>query len=173
MVRARFGPSRALAAALAATAILVAVIGGWQIAERYMRHRYLDTPVAPAAYHWGRTVSDARIGVVGITTQYPFYGQHNSNHVQYVGVQRPHGGFAPITGCRAWRLAVDRGRYGWLVLAPLGFPSSVFVRVAPELQWTLRGSGAHLVLREVASGPGNDTVAVVRVTGRLDPRACA
>ncbi len=160
------------AVACALLTVLAVVFGGWWVANRYADRRYLDTPVAPAAYRWARALHNARIGIVGITTQYPFYGTDSSNHVQYVGERRPHGGFGPIDDCRGWREAVNRGRYRWLVLAPLAFPSNVFIRVAPEVGWTEPSREAHEVLREVAAGPGADTIVVMRISGRLDPNRC-
>jgi hypothetical protein len=148
-------------------------ISGWFVAESYAHKRFSATAPLPRIYAWAQHVRNARIGVVGLDEQYPLYGPDDSNYVQYIGRPEPHSGFTSIATCRAWRAAVDRGHYRWLVLAPFGFPINAAIKVAPEARWTLTSPNAKLVIREHATGdvPG-ETAILARVTGPLDAAGC-
>jgi hypothetical protein len=154
-----------------AGSLSIAVAAGWGVATTYAHGRYRATPPLPAIYGWARGVQHARIGIVGIVQQYPLYGSTDSNYVQYLGAPGPNRGYAPILDCRAWRETIDRGHYGWLVLAPPGFP--IASGLPPELRWTVPTRAATVMLRERAEGLGaGGTAVLVRISGVLDPRTC-
>jgi hypothetical protein len=91
--------------------------------------------------------------------------------VQYLGQSAPHGGFGSFDSCQAWRAAVDRGHYGWLVVAPVLFPLTNIA--ARELAWTELTPGAVPVIRERAvGGPPADVAVLFKLTGPLDPATC-
>ncbi len=104
-------------AATAAAAAAVAVLAGWLVGNAYAQDRYRDSPPLPVVYAWAQRIHHARIGIIGLPNQYPLTGSKASNCVQYIGVARPHGGFAPAATCRQWRTAVNRGRYRFVVVA--------------------------------------------------------
>src|SRR5947209_20104502 len=103
----------------------------WLVSDSYVHRRYKATPPLPQIYAWAQHVQGARIGIVGLDEQYPLYGAHASNYVQLIARPAPHAGIETITTCSAWRAAVNRGSYGWLVVAPFGFPLNHTVLIAP------------------------------------------
>jgi hypothetical protein len=118
-------------------------------------------------YAWAQHVHHARIGIVGLTLQYPLTGSTASNHVQYLGVARPHGGFAPAPTCRQWRTTVNRGRYDFVAVAS---PTLISVALMPELRWTQTSPNARPIRRQYK---GDTEIGVVfRITGPLDPATC-
>jgi hypothetical protein len=146
---------------------LVVVAVGYPVQRHYLESRYKDpTFTAPglnAAFAWARSISNARIATTS-TRQYPLFGDDLSNHVQFVGEERPHGGFVPPTSCRAWRRLIDAGAYDYVVasrdrLEP-GKPP-----YPPSASWT-EGTGSEVVLRKPPT-------VVFKLTGPLDPRQCA
>jgi hypothetical protein len=168
------GPARALPAFAIA---LVAVLGvgvGRQQSQDYLRHRYTLTPYSSfnldRAYQWARDRHGERIGLAGTTIaffQYGLYGTDLSNRVEYVGERTPHGGLRPILGCRDWREAVNRGRYGYVVTSPFLNQNAQSQPIAsPERRWLRTDPGARLVLRDAGT-------AVFRITRPLDPAGCA
>ncbi len=105
-------------ALVAAAVVLLAIAIGYPVQRHYLRDRYADptfaAPGLDAAFSWANSISDARIATTG-TRQYPLYGRDLSNHVQYVGVHTPHGGFIAPTTCRQWRTLLDEGHYEYVV----------------------------------------------------------
>jgi hypothetical protein len=99
-------------------AVLLAVIVGYPVERHYLRDRYRDpsftTPGLDAAFAWARDVSGARIGTTS-TRQYPLFGTDLSNHVAYIGVPRPHGGFEEAQNCVQFRRLVNAGHYDYVV----------------------------------------------------------
>lgn len=162
---------RPLTAAALTGGLLVLGAAGFAVARGYPSRRYASTAPLPEIYRWAQGLHHARIGIVGFTEQYPLYGSDDSNHVQYIGAAAPHRGYAPVTGCAAWQRAVARGRYGWLVVAPAGFPLGH--GEGPEVGWS-RADGARPVLAERPAGPfAPQTVVVLRVSRTLRPAGCA
>jgi hypothetical protein len=160
------------AAGLALGTAGVLLGGGWALAHSYETHRYRATAPLPHIYGWARSQREQRIGIVGFTEQYPLYGLRVDNHVQYVGAPQPHRGFADIADCHAWRGALTRGRYRYVVIAPDGFPLGH--GIGRQLAWTLAGSRARVVLSEQpvdVTVPGQRVV-LVQITGPLAPSAC-
>jgi hypothetical protein len=164
-------------AALAVAAVLAAFIVagyGWQ--RHYVRGRYQFNPgvtYLAGVWDWFRTVRDARVGIVGTAggfAGYPLFGPDLSNRVAYIGQRGPHGSFTPIRTCRAWRAAVNAGRFRYVVTTPdrnpwrpkpLGF--------SPEDGWTRGDPAAKLVYHRTAT---RRPISIYRLTGALNPAAC-
>ncbi len=151
---------------VAALAFLVAVAVGYPVQRHYLENRYSDpsftTPGLNAAFAWARGVSEARIATTS-TRQYPLYGTDLSNHVQYIGTERPHGGFVPPATCPAYRRLLNAGDYDYVVssrdrIEPNKPP------YPPTARWT-EGSGASVVLREPPT-------IVFQLTAPLNPSGC-
>lgn len=161
--RARFGSRLPLAIG---ALVLVVVVVGYPVQRHYLDRRYADpsftTPGLNAAFAWSRDVSDARIATTS-TRQYPLFGTDLSNHVQFIGLERPHGGFEAPATCRQWRRLLDEGGYDYVVasrdrLEP-GKPP-----YPPQAGWT-QGPGAEVVLRKPPT-------VVFKLRGPLDPSGC-
>jgi hypothetical protein len=160
--------------------LLVALVAlGYPLQRHYLENRFAnDGPEAQwipgmdldSAYRWARDVEDSRIGLAGTTAGfagYGFYGTDLSNRVRYLGEPGPHGAYNAIGTCAGFRAAVNAADLDYLVTSPfLNFLHPGDPVPSPEARW-LRGSDAvSPLLRE---GP----VTVWRVTGELDPAACA
>jgi hypothetical protein len=157
---------RAVPAGAAALVVLAGIAAGERGQRTYLRNRYADPQFAAAglnaAFRWARPLSGTAIATTG-TRQYPLFGTDLSNEVEFVGVERPNGGFVRPEGCRAWRQALNEGRYRYVVatrdrIEP-GRPT-----FPPEARWTDAG-GSSVVLRRAPT-------VVFRIDGRLDPRRC-
>ena len=171
-------PIRIAAGAGAGLLLLVAI--GFPAQRHYLRSRYLpalapsgdnpgfrDSPQWHALQRWGRQVHDARIGVAGPPAafgQYVFYGNDLSNRVEYLGEAGPHGSYRPIESCPAWRRALNSRHLGFLVIAPT--PGLAPGSIPQESLWTSGDSDAKAILH---ASPAS----VFRLTGPLDPAACA
>ncbi|HET8814837.1 MAG TPA: hypothetical protein VFM51_07770, partial [Solirubrobacterales bacterium] len=151
-----------------ALAALLFVIGiGYPVQRHYLESRYSDpsftAPGLNAAFAWARDVSNARIATTS-TRQYPLYGTDLSNQVEYIGLERPHGGFEAPTTCPDYRRLLNEGDYDYVIttrdrLEP-GKPP-----YPPSAQWT-EDPGAHIILKEPPT-------VVFELTGKLDPSACS
>jgi len=158
------GPAWGAAAAVALLTVTVAA--GYVVQRDYLRDRYASptftTPGLNAAFRWATPISGARIATTG-TRQYPLFGTDLSNRVEFVGEERPHGGFAAASTCAAWRRLLDEGDYDYVVASrdrvEAGRP-----HYPATARWT-EGPGATVVLREPPT-------VVFRLDGRLDPSAC-
>jgi len=155
-----------LGAALAALAVAVAVAAGYFVQREYLGDRYADpsftAPGLNAAFAWGSSLSGQRIATTS-TRQYPLFGTDLSNRVDFVGVERPHGGFVAPATCRAWRRLLEDGGYDYVVatrdrLEAGGPPYPQTAR------WT-EGPGAVVVIREPPT-------VVFKLTAPLDPSSC-
>ncbi|HET7120625.1 MAG TPA: hypothetical protein VFI17_05185, partial [Solirubrobacterales bacterium] len=155
---------RGVGGAVAALVLVVAV--GYPVQRHYLADRYKDptfsAPGLNAAFAWARDVSDSRIGTTS-TRQYPLFGTDLSNHVQYLGLEQPHGGFEPPQTCRQFLRLVEEGDYRYVVatrdrLEP-GKPP-----YPPSAKW-LERADATPVLRKPPT-------AVFEVSERLKPSAC-
>ena len=106
---------RVTAAALALSLVLVGVAVGYSGTQDYLRHRYTDKYGRLAIYkvwRWARGLHHTRIalaGTFGWFFSYPLWGLDDSNRVGYMGQRGAHGSFRPITSCRVWRTALNRG----------------------------------------------------------------
>ncbi len=147
--------------------MLTLVAVGYPVQKHYLRERYAEptfsTPGLDAAFKWARDVSGARIATTS-TRQYPLFGTDLSNQVQYVGVERAHGGFEAPTNCRQWRRLLDEGDYDYVVTSrdriEPGKPPY------PESTGWTEGPQAEVILRKAPT-------VVFRLTGPLDPSACS
>lgn len=157
--------TRAGVAALALFGLAIVLIGQ-PIQRYYFAHRYTTaeyaTPGLAAAFAWARNVDGERIGTTA-SRMYPFYGTKLGNQVGFIGVPRPHGGFVRPTSCRAFRAAVNRGGYRYLVTAldRLG-PARSYPR---EATWVRGDPAAREILRR-------EGAVVFELDGPLDPGAC-
>jgi hypothetical protein len=153
-------------AGMAVALVFLAIAIGYPVQKHYLEHRYADpsfaAPGLNAAFSWARDVSDARIATT-TTRQYPLFGTDLSNRVQYIGVERPHGGFVSPASCPAWRRAVNEGGYDYLVASrdrvEAGKPPYPL-----QARWAQRG-GARAILRKPPT-------VVFQLEGKLDPSAC-
>jgi hypothetical protein len=151
---------------LAVTLVLGAVVVGYPVQRHYLESRYADptftTPGLDAAFKWADGISNARIATTS-TRQYPLFGTDLSNHVQFIGIERPHGGFEAPTTCQAWRRELNAGNYDYAIttrdrLEPSKHP------YPPQARWT-EGPGAKPILRKPPT-------VVFQLKGQLDPSTC-
>ena len=167
-------------AGIAAVGVVLIVLAGYPAQRQYLRDRYLPSLATPAdnpgfratpqwrrIQGWALGVRSARIGVVGPPAafgQYVFYGQNLSNRVDYVGEPTSHAGYHPIDSCIAWRHAINRGAYEYVVVTPASAigPGSV----PQERLWMDGATGAQEILRA-------GSASIYRIKGQLDPHACA
>jgi hypothetical protein len=161
---------------LVSAGALALLIAGYPWQRHYLRGRYAFAPgVSSLARVWAffRPVRDARVGVVGTFGgffAYPLFGLDASNRVRYVAAGGPHGSFTPIATCRAWRRAVNRGGFRYVVTTPARDPWRPRALLpSPEARWTMGDPAAHPVLSYRAHGR---PVVVFALTGRLTPSGC-
>jgi hypothetical protein len=161
----RWGGRRLMTAAGVAFT-LIAIAAGYFVQRAYLRDRYANpTFAAPglnAAFKWATPLADARIATTS-TRQYPLFGTDLSNRVEFVGEERPDGGFVAPSTCRAWRRLLDAGGYDYVVASrdriEPGKPPY------PETaRWTA-GPGAEVVLR-------TPPTIVFRLSGPLPLSGC-
>ncbi len=162
-------PGRRTGLAVAGGAFVALAVAGGFVGNSYAHDRYRATGPLPRIFDRARDIHDARIGITGFVLQYPLYGVDASNHVQFIGRKTAHGGFTRIQNCPAFRRAVDRGRYDWLVLAPKDLPLNPNQTRSPQVPWVRSSPAAHFVMREQA---GADVAELYRITGPLDPARC-
>jgi hypothetical protein len=154
---------------VAITVAALVALGAGLLAGSYSQRRYRTTLPLPKIYAWAQHTRDTRIGIAGFDLQYPLYGADGSNYVQYIGASAPHAGFRPVVRCSEWRRAVNRGRYQWLVITPLGFPFGTARSIAPQIAW-MDGQPVTQTLSE--RGSKGALAVLYRVTGALDPGSC-
>jgi hypothetical protein len=149
-----------------AVLVALAIALGYPVQRHYLEQRYSNPsftiPGLNAAFAWSRDITDSRIATTS-TRQYSLFGTDLSNHVEFIGEERPHGGFEPLATCRAWREALDAGEYDYVIatrdrLEP-GKPP-----YPPQARWT-EDSKAKPLLK-------TPPTVVFQLTGRLDPSAC-
>jgi hypothetical protein len=154
----------ALGVGVGLAALVVAV--GYPVQRHYLESRYADpsftTPGLNAAFEWSRSISSARIATTS-TRQYPLFGTDLSNHVDYVGIEQPHGGFTVPTSCRSWRRLLNAGDYDY-VIATLDRTEAGKEAYPPSAAWT-SDPNATPVLRKLPTK-------VFRLRGPLDPSSC-
>jgi hypothetical protein len=128
---------------------LVVVGTGYPVQRHYLEGRYADpsftAPGLNAAFAWARDVEGARIATTS-TRQYPLFGTDLSNRVEYLGLERPHGGFEAPRTCREYRRLLAAGDFDYVVATgdrvEAGKPA-----YPPAARWT-EGPGARVVLKK-------------------------
>jgi hypothetical protein len=83
-----------------------------------------------------------------------------------MGHRGPNGSFRPITSCRSWRTALNRGNYQYVVTTASRIFFTTELVPSPQVAWTRRDPAARLVLSPSRS------VQVFRLTGPLHPDRC-
>jgi hypothetical protein len=132
-----------------AAVLLLALGAGYPVQRHYLEGRYAEpTFTAPGlngAFAWARDLSGARVATTS-TRQYPLFGGDLSNRVQYLGRERPHGGFEAPRTCRQFRRLLDAGDYDYLIATrdreEAGKPP-----YPPAADWAA-GAGARVILRK-------------------------
>lgn len=163
---------RATAATVALSLVLAGVAVGYPGTRDYLRLRYTARYGPSAIYQawrWARGLHHARIALVGTLGWlfgYPLWGIHDSNRVAYMGMHGPDGSFRPIGSCRAWRTALDRGGYQYVVVTASRVFFTTKLVQSPEAAWTRTDPAARLVLSP------NPAVQVFRLSGPLRPSGC-
>jgi hypothetical protein len=163
---------RATATTLALSLGLAGVAVGYLGTRDYLRHRYTSTYGPFAVYkvwRWARSLHHAPIalaGTFGFFYSYPLWGLDDSNRVGYMGQRGSDGSFRPITSCRAWRTALTRGHYEYVVTTARSVFFTKQVVHSPEGAWTRTDPAAKLVLSP------SRAIQVFRLTGPLHPGRC-
>lgn len=146
--------------------VVLAVAVGYPTQRHYLAARYegptFTTPGLNAAFAWSRDVNDARIATTS-TRQYPLFGTDLSNHVQYLGIHRPHGGFEAPTTCRQYLQLLNESDYDYVIATKdrLEQGKSPY----PSLAKWLDDAGAKVILRQPPT-------VVFKLNGRLGLSAC-
>ncbi len=161
--RTRQGPAGTV---LAAIGLIVVALVGQPVQRHYFNERYRSveyaTPGLAATFAWARGVHGERIGTTA-SRMYPLYGTYLENEVGFIGIKRPRGGFVRPESCRAFREAVNRGGYRYLVTA--------YDRLAREQdrpresRWVAGDPAAREVLHRLGA-------VVFELSGPLDPAGC-
>jgi hypothetical protein len=100
-----------------ALVVVAAIVVGYPANKRYLRDRYHgDATPQAELYRSLQGASGAKIGVVGGAAFYPFLGSRYDNTVTYLGQTVAHHGFADYATCDAWRAAVMRGGFRFIVV---------------------------------------------------------
>jgi hypothetical protein len=163
---------RTAALALALMLLVAGVAVGYSGTKEYLRHRYTENYGPHAIYklwRWSRGLHHARIalaGTFGWFYGYPLWGVDDSNRVSYMGQRGPHGSFRPIASCRAWRMALNRGRYQYVITTARAVFFTRQIVPSPETDWTRTDAAARLVLSP------SHAIHVFRLTGPLHPNGC-
>jgi hypothetical protein len=170
--RLRAAPALALVALL----VCAGAAAGYPWQRHYLRGRYAYQPqVSHLAGVWDyfRTVHHARVAIAGTYGEffsYPLFGIDDSDRVQYVAASGPHGSFTRIATCRAWRAAVNRGHFRYLLTTPeRDFWRPAQLRPAPERAWTLGDRAARVLLEFRVTGQPVD---LFELHQPLDPGRC-
>ncbi len=151
---------------LAALVVFAAVAIGYPIQRHYLEGRYTEPSFTAhglnAAFAWSRDISDAHIATTS-TRQYPLFGTDLSNRVDFVGEERPHGGFVAPNTCPQWRRLLNEGDYDYVIASrdriEPGKPP-----YPPTARWTA-GPWATVILR-------TPPTVVYELRTQLDPSAC-
>jgi hypothetical protein len=158
---------RGVGVGIAAAVALGAIAAGYVVQRHYLRDRYADptfsAPGLDAAFKWATPLSGVRLATTS-TRQYPLFGTDLSNRVEFVGDERPHGGFLAPSTCRAWRRLLDAGDYDYVVASRDRLESGKPPYPATA-RWT-EGPNATVILRKPPT-------VVFKLSGPLDPSTCS
>jgi hypothetical protein len=172
-------------AGIGAVMLIALAVAGRFAQDHYLDERYSSTaPDYPkteqpavelgqglgAAYDWARETHDLNIalsGTMGALFQYGLWGWNSSNDVRYIGQHGPRGSFEEIPECPEWIAALNDGDYDYVVTTPTYHQDDPAADTAPvQRDWISRA-------RNVQRVAGANLVDVWKVTGLLDPLACA
>jgi hypothetical protein len=166
-------------------ALIVLAVFGRMAQSHYLDDRYSSTAAdypkteQPAvelgqglgsAYDWARGTGNQKIalsGTMGALFQYGLWGLDSNNDVTYIGQKGPRGSFSEIPECPEWIGALNDGDYDYVVTTPTYHQDDPAADTAPvQRNWISHaGNVQHVV--------GAGLVDVWKVTGPLDPLACA
>jgi hypothetical protein len=152
--------------------MLAGVAFGYSGTQDYLKHRYAAKHGPSAIYkvwRWARGLHHARIalsGTLGWFFGYPLWGLDDSNRVTYLGKHGPNGSFRPIASCPAWRTALNRGHYQYVVTTANRVFFTTELVPSPETGWTRNDRAAKPILSP--SRP----IHVFRLDGPLHPHRC-
>jgi hypothetical protein len=172
-------------AGIGAVAVIALAVGGRFVQDHYLDERYSsaapDYPTTEqpavelgqglgAAYEWARGTQDLSIGLsgtMGALFQYGLWGGDSSNDVRYIGQRGPRGSFDEIPQCPEFIAALNDGDFDYVVTTPTYHQDDPAADTAPvQRDWISRSGGAKRVA-------GANLVDVWKITGPLDPTACA
>ncbi|HSD23762.1 MAG TPA: hypothetical protein VLB79_05475, partial [Solirubrobacterales bacterium] len=172
-------------AGIGAAAVIALAVGGRFVQDHYLDERYSSAaPEYPrteqpavelgqglgAAYDWARGTHDLKIalsGTMGALFQYGLWGGDSSNAVTYVGQHGPRGSFHEIPQCPEFIAALNDGNYDYVVTTPTYQQDDPAADTRPvQREWISRAGNVQRVA-------GANLVDVWKVTGPLDPLACA
>ena len=172
-------------AGIAVAAVIALAVGGRFVQDHYLDERYSSgAPYYPtteqpaielrqglgAAYDWARGTHDLEIGLsgtMGALFQYGLWGADSSNAVIYLGQHGSRGSFNEIPECPEFIAALNDGDYEYVVTTPTYHQDDPAADTAPiQRDWISRAGNVERVA-------GVNLVDVWRVTGPLDPLACA
>jgi len=147
-------------------ALVFLILAGHGVQRYYFDNRYespdFTIPALAGSFVWASGVEGAKVGT-NATRQYPLFGKELDNEVQFLGIEKPHGGFVEAETCEEFVGAVNRGGYEYLVLT-MDREGQKLSRPR-ELTWIERDPALTGV--EVVEGGG-----VLRLDGDLDPATC-
>jgi hypothetical protein len=104
---------------------------------------------------------------MGALFQYGLWGWDSSNDVRYIGAHGPRGSFNDITQCPEFIAALNDGNFAYVVTTPTYHQDNPAADSAPmQRDWISRGGNVKRVA-------GANLVDVWKITGPLDPLACA
>jgi hypothetical protein len=152
--------------AAGAVALVLAIGIGYPVQRNYLENRYADpsftAPGLNAAFAWARDVSGARVATTS-TRQYPLFGTDLSNRVEFLGEERPHGGFEAVSTCPKYLQLLRKGDYDYAIATrdreEPGKPP-----YPPSAKWT-EAAGGKPILKEPPT-------VVFELPEDLDPSAC-
>ncbi len=172
-------------AGIGAVALVALAVGGRFVQDHYLDERYSSTaPDYPktdqpavelgqglgAAYDWARGTQHLKIGLsgtMGALFQYGLWGGNSNNDVRYIGEHGPRGSFNEIPSCPEWIGALNDGAYDYVITTPTYHQDDPAADTVPvQRDWISRSSNVTRVA-------GANLVDVWKITGPLDPLACA
>jgi hypothetical protein len=181
----RRGLSRVPLVGIGAVALIALAVAGRFAQDHYLDERYSSAaPDYPkteqpavelgqglgAAYDWARQTRGLKIalsGTMGALFQYGLWGWDSSNEVVYIGQHGPRGSFRDIPACPEWIGALNDGNFDYVVTTPTYHQDDPGADTAPvQRDWISRAGNVQHVA-------GANLVDVWKVTGPLDPLACA
>ncbi len=154
-------------AAIVGSAVLVAILAGQAVQTSYFDKRYENPDFTTAglnrAFAWAQGVDDVSIAT-NATRQYPLFGKHLDNDVQFVGIHEKHAGFVEAESCEEFRQAVADGDYDYLVVTlDRPSPNRDFPR---ESGWIADDPAVREIERE-------EPAVVYELIGKPDPALCS